>query len=281
MGTFLKLNSYSLHNLNNAEYVTFISRFLTLLPLAEADGEENRPGELSLLSDKPLGAPSLHIPADMVTRMKELLNTLTDLNKETRASVETEQIAQTEASRDRIATFIVNRVTNYATLPFEAELNAGKLLYNTLKPYAGIANLPVSQETAAIKGMMLDLRKPEFAEAVNTLGLATYMDELERLNNLYESQVAERSAARAAKNIGTDSKTVRQEMNSLYDDMSDLAFASNLLQGTDETAAFIRNANTLIAETRTARNQRGSKKKGDSESGGNNNGDDERPGELF
>ncbi|WP_456088457.1 hypothetical protein [Parabacteroides sp.] len=41
------------------------------------------------------------------------------------------------------------------------------------------------------------------------------------------------------------------------------------------TAAFIRSVNTLIAETRTARNQRGSKKKGEGGEAG-----DERPGEL-
>ena len=153
--------------------------------------------------------------------------------------------------------------------------NAGKLLYNKLKAYVGIASLPVSQETAAIKGMLLDLRKPEFAEAVTTLGLTAYMNELERLNNLYEELVAKRSTARSAKSIGTDSRTVRQEMNSLYEDMNDLAFASNLLNGTDETAAFIRSVNTLIAETRTARNQRGNKKKGEGGGAG-----DERPGEL-
>ena len=275
MGTFLKFDPYSLHNLNSGEYVTYIARYLALLPLAEESGEEERPGELSLPSDEQLGAPSLKIPADMVARMRALLETLTDLNKETRSSIETEQAAKVEDDRDNVSTFIVNRVLDSSTLPLESEQKAGKQLFNSLKAYKGIANLPVSQETAAIKGMLLDLRKPEFAEAVTTLGLTTYMDELERLNNLYEELVAKRSAARSAKNIGTDSRTVRQEMNSLYEDMNDLAFASNLLHGTDETAAFIRDVNTLIAETRTARNQRGSKKK---EEGGG--GDDERPGEL-
>lgn len=271
----MKFDPYSLHNLNSGEYVTYIARYLALLPLAEESGEEERPGELSLPSDEQLGAPSLKIPADMVARMRALLETLTDLNKETRSSIETEQAAKVEDDRDNVSTFIVNRVLDSSTLPLESEQKAGKQLFNSLKAYKGIANLPVSQETAAIKGMLLDLRKPEFAEAVTTLGLTTYMDELERLNNLYEELVAKRSAARSAKNIGTDSRTVRQEMNSLYEDMNDLAFASNLLHGTDETAAFIRDVNTLIAETRTARNQRGSKKK---EEGGG--GDDERPGEL-
>lgn len=270
MGTFTRIDSYSLHNLNSAEYANFIDRYLALLPLA-ADPE--RPGELS--DDPPMGAPSLNISPDMVARMKALLETLMDLNKQSRSSVETEQIAETEHSRDIVATFITDRVFRYSTLPLESERGAGKLLYNSLKVYAGIAQLPVSQETATIKGMLLDLRKPEFTEAVKTLGLQTYMDELERLNNLYEKQVAQRSAARSLSSIEENSKEIRSKINSLYEDTTDLAFASSILNGSEQTAAFIRDVNNLIAETRTARNLRGSKpKKDDPGSGG------ERPGEL-
>ena len=275
MGTFLKFDPYSLHTLNNAEYATYIARFLALLPLAEDPGEVEKPGELSLQDEPQLGAPSLKIPAETVARTKALLGTLTDLNKETRSSVETEQIAETEAARDEVATFIVNRVVNYNLLLLDAERSAGKLLLNTLKVYVGIARLPVSQETAAIKGMLLDLRKADLAGAATTLGLTTYMEKLEQLNNLYEEQVAGRNATRSAKSIGTTSKVVREEMDGLYEEMTDLAFASNLLNGTDETAAFIRDVNALIAQTRTARNQRGSKPK--KETGG---GDGERPGEM-
>lgn len=281
MGTFLHFSDPSLSRLNNAEYATFIARYLALLPLAEEPGgNDDKPGELSLQSNEQLGAPSLSIPADMVAQMNTWLATLTDLNKETRSSIETEDIAKTDADRDRLATFIVNHVAGYSVLPLESEQKAGKLLHNTLKVYTGIAQLPVAQETAAIKGLLLDLRKPEFAEAVETLKLTVYMDELERLNNLYEAQVAARSAARSERSIGMNSREVRREMDSLYTDMNDLAFASNLLHGTDETSAFIRNVNTLIAETRTARNQRGSQKKDDGESETDGKTDDERPGEL-
>ena len=117
----MKFDPYSLHNLNSGEYATYIARYLTLLPLAEESGEEERPGELSLLSDEQLGAPSLKIPADMVARMRALLETLTDLNKETRSSIETEQAAKVEDDRDNVSTFIVNRVLDSSTLPLESE----------------------------------------------------------------------------------------------------------------------------------------------------------------
>lgn len=274
MGTFTRIDSYSLRNLNNAEYANFIDRFLALLPLADKPDDPENPDVLSLQSDTPAqGAPSLAIPAETVEQERALLEKLTDLNRETRSSAQTEQIAEAERGRDEVATFIIKHISGSSTLPLQAQKEAGKLMYNTIKVYEGIAKLPVSQETAAIKGMLVDLRKPEFAEAIVTLGLATYMNELERLNNLYEQQVSVRSAVRSVKSIEINSKEVRQQMDSLYDDMTDLAFASNVLNGTAETAAFVRDVNSLIAETRTARNQRGSKTK--KEQGGDN--DPENP----
>lgn len=274
MGTFTRIDSYSLRNLNNAEYANFIDRFLALLPLADKPDDPENPDVLSLQSDTPAqGAPSLAIPAETVEQERALLEKLTDLNRETRSSAQTEQIAEAERGRDEVATFIIKHISGSSTLPLQGQKEAGKLMYNTIKVYEGIAKLPVSQETAAIKGMLVDLRKPEFAEAVATLGLQPYMAELERLNSLYEQLVSVRSAERSVKSTDAVSKEVRQQMDSLYDDMTDLAFASNVLNGTAETAAFVRDVNSLIAETRTARNQRGSKTK--KEQGGDN--DPENP----
>lgn len=274
MGTFTRIDSYSLRNLNNAEYANFIDRFLALLPLADKPDDPENPDVLSLQSDTPAqGAPSLAIPAETVEQERALLEKLTDLNRETRSSAQTEQIAEAERGRDEVATFIIKHISGSSTLPLQAQKEAGKLMYNTIKVYEGIAKLPVSQETAAIKGMLVDLRKPEFAEAVATLGLQPYMAELERLNSLYEQLVSVRSAERSVKSTDAVSKEVRLQMDSLYDDMTDLAFASNVLNGTAETAAFVRDVNSLVAETRTARNQHGSKTK--KEQGGDN--DPENP----
>lgn len=84
MGTFLKFDPYSLHNLNSGEYATYIARYLTLLPLADDPAEEGRPGELSLPDEEQWGAPSLKIRADMVARMKALLETLTERRRSRR-----------------------------------------------------------------------------------------------------------------------------------------------------------------------------------------------------
>ena len=121
MGTFTRIDSYSLRNLNNAEYANFIDRFLALLPLADKPDDPENPDVLSLQSDTPAqGAPSLAIPAETVEQERALLEKLTDLNRETRSSAQTEQIAEAERGRDEVATFIIKHISgsSHTTLHF-------------------------------------------------------------------------------------------------------------------------------------------------------------------
>lgn len=254
---FVHFTEPALSRLNNAEYASFISRFMGYLPLAEETTDENIPDELDL-DDPELGAPALAIPAEIVSQMKTLLSQLMDLTKQTRSSVETKKMNDLEKQRDAIATFITNRVYRSSTLPMEAEKEAGELLYNTVKPYLGIAELPLNQETITIKGLLMDLRKEEIAEAVVTLGLVNYMNELERVNNAYEELSVQRTSNNALQRASAKSRELRTEMNGLYTDMTDLAFASNVLNPSEESAAFIRDVNNLIAETQATRNLRDS-----------------------
>lgn len=81
---------------------------------------------------------------------------------------------------DNLVVYITTRISRAGTLPLEAERDAGKYLYKVIKPYIGIACLPVAQESAKIQGLLIDLRKDENISYVETLGLAAYLDELER-----------------------------------------------------------------------------------------------------
>ena len=269
---FVHFTEPALSRLNNAEYASFISRFMGYLPLAEETTDENIPDELDL-DDPELGAPALAIPAEIVSQMKTLLSQLMDLTKQTRSSVETKKMNDLEKQRDAIATFITNRVYRSSTLPMEAEKEAGELLYNTLNPYLGMPELPLNQETITIKGLLKDLRKEEFAEAVVTLGVVNYMNELERVNNAYEELSVQRTSNNALQRASAKSRELRTEMNGLYTDMTDLAFASNVLNPSEESAAFIRDVNNLIAETQATRNLRDSGTSSD-------NAESDQPAEL-
>lgn len=274
MGTFPRIKEARLYSYNNAEYLNFLRRFRAHLPL-EVGGEEDRPGELSLLSDEPLGAPALGISATQVAELDDYLAQLTDLNNQSRISQETGSLTVLDNKRDKVAIYITNRITRASSLPLQSEQDAGLFLVNVVKPYIGLARLPFNQETETIRGLLVDLRKAENASAVEALGLTSYMTELERLNNQYEEVAALRSANRLVNTID-NSKIIRAKADDLYDDMTDLAYAWSLAHPSEKASDFIRNINALIDETQISLHLRaGSGKKENGGSGG-----DERPGEL-
>ena len=259
MGTYLKFADPLMTRFNNAEYLSFLRRFRALLPFPEQGGD--RPEIESLSVNESNGVPALGVSAAQLTVLDAVIDQLTDLNNQSRISQETETLNDTDKQRDNVAVYALNRINNSATLPLQAEQEAGKFLRNVVKPYTGIARLPLNQETETIKGLLVDLRKPENASAVQALSLTPYLNELERLNNLYESLVAQRAAERLASSVD-NSKIVRAQGDDIYDDITSLAFAWSLANPSDEATAFIRNVNALISDAQTAYNQRmGQKKK--------------------
>lgn len=259
MGTFLKFSDPLLSRYNIAEYLSLFRRFRALLPFPK-QGEDDRPVIESLNLNESNGVPALGISAELVAKLDEVIAQLTELNNQTRATLETEQLSEVDKQRDDVGVYALERIFRSATLPLQSEREAGKTLKLVAKPYRGFYALPNNQETETIKGLLLDLRKPEHAAAVQTLGLTPYLDELERLNNLYESLAAQRAAVRLANAID-NSKIVRAQGNDIYDDMTSLAFAWSLAHPSDEATAFIHNVNALLADAQTAYNQRMAQKK--------------------
>ena len=263
MGTYTKIKVIMLYTLNNAEYLAYMNSVLALLP-PPSGGEEDRPGELSL--DKEVqasGAPDIGLSKEFVNAM------------ESRISQETEKAELHEKNRDNLVVYITTRISRAGTLPLEAERDAGKYLYKVIKPYIGIARLPVAQESAKIQGLLIDLRKDENISYVETLGLAAYLDELEKENNAYISLTSQRTQNRAA-NKKESGAVLRERIDGYYEDLVMLAQSYSVAVPSEAATAFVNNLNQLITETTTANNQR--KKR----SGSNGNGadDSERPGEL-
>ena len=238
MGNFFQITKYDISMLNNSEYQNFLSRFLELVP------EEKN------------GSSPVNIPSTSVTEMKKLLAKLMDLNRKTRAMETTDERRETDRSRNTVAAYIKNRVLKSSSLLLDAERAAGKTLRGTIAPYKGVGRLPVNQKTAVLKGLLMDLRKEEYAEAVATLGLTSYLDELERLNNRFESLVAQESSVRSALSLEEVSRTLRLRADALYADCIMLANATQVLAPTETSEAFIRDVNSLIDEVRIAYNLR-------------------------
>ncbi len=263
MGTFNLISSSSMDRYNKAERLNLLTNFMALMPGANpagGDGEESGGEGGSPLTNTQApaatGVPALGISQEQVDRMNELIGQMSEQTMQTTSSAETPEMQQLEADRDVAANYIVRRIADYDRLPLAAEREAARSLEPVVRPYAGLADLPAGQETVVIRGLLYDLRKPQLAETVAALALTPYLDELERLNEEYARLSAERDKARSARTGTPDTKALTAEAQDLLDDMCALANASSLLNPSEEATTFIREANYLFAQARTAYKQR-------------------------
>lgn len=258
MGTYTLIKNTSIKNYNKAERLNLLKRFMALMPgTTQGGGGDDGDGEGgSPLSAATEGVPALNISAQQVEQMNTLIDQMSELTMQATSAAETPEMQQLEADRDVAANYIVRRIADYDRLPLATEREAARRLEPVVRPYAGIASLPVSQETEVIRGLAADLAKPDLADDVTTLGLAPYIAEMQRLNEAYAQLAVQRDKERSARTGTPDSKTLAAQAQDLLDDMCALANASSLLEPSDEATTFIREANYLFAQVRTAYKQR-------------------------
>lgn len=277
MGTYTKIKTIMLYTLNNAEYLAYMNSVLALLP--NSGGEEDRPGVLALSDEEPAaGAPEIGLSEEFINTMETDLVALADVVEESRISQETEEAAVHEKNRDNLVMYITTRIMRAGTLSLEAERDAGKFLYKVVKPYVGIARLPLAQETVKIQGLLIDLRKDENLPYVEALGLTAYLSELEKENNAYVSLTGQRTKSRAASKKESGA-ALRERIDVYYEDLVMLAQSYSVAVPSEAATTFVKNLNQLISETVAANNLR---KKGSSSSSKEEEDNDtsDRPGEL-
>ena len=151
--------------------------------------------------------------------------------------------------------YIIDTVNVGQTLPLASKSAAAKALWLVLKPYKGFHELPNQQETVTVAGMVLDLSKEENTVHVSTLGLTEYVNELNLTNTRYQTLTDQRTQSRETAKTD-NSKTIRTEMDALYDYLSTVAFCMSVVTPTEDTARFVTQLNAIIDETNTAYNQR-------------------------
>lgn len=263
MGNYTKIKHIMLYDLNNAEYLSFLNSVLSLLP-PPSDDEDDHPVIESLDEDvQAKGSPDIGVSANFVQAFEKDVMLLADVVNESRIAQETEEAAMHEKNRDNLAIYITTRISRAGTLPLEAERDAGKFLYKVIKPYIGIARLPVAQESVQIQGLLIDLRKAENTTYVTTLGLDAYLAELEKENNAYIALTSTRTQNRAA-NKKESGAVIRARLDAQYDDLVMLAQSFSIAVPSAAATAFINNLNQLITETTTAYHQRKKGSKTDS-----------------
>lgn len=243
---YIRVEEINLVRLANAEFMNFMERFLSLLPL-EAEGEPES-GEM--------GAPKLSITAGQVTEAKGYLAQMNDLTRIPQMKAETKPKEEVDRKRDSLISLLFSRVKTSRSVPIEAESKAAEQLYIVISPYRGIGKLPYNQETEMIKGLLLDLRKLENSEAVRTLGLDAYVDELDNCNKQFEALVKTADMKNSELGFNEQMRDLRVAMTDLYREMTDYAFATNLLNETEESLYFMSGLNALIHDVESIYKQR-------------------------
>lgn len=248
MGTITKVRDINVAKLNNAEYRTFMARFLSLIK--PGGGEPGSPGEIGFDPDDPLG-----IPEELRTAFNADFALLTDAVNQSTASAETAQMSAIDKERDDLLVFITSTIAQMTKSPLTAQRAAAQKLYPAVKPYIGAARLANLQETAAIEGLLADLAKGDLPDALTAITLTEVVAALQEKNRQYADLTERRTNAKADQPVES-AKKIRLRMDEEYDEMSIYAFAQSVVKPTATTATFINRLNALIDETNALYNQR-------------------------
>ena len=115
MGSYLKISPIRLGKFNNAEYTYFMNRTLNQ---AVAVGIEK------------IGANEA-----LIDNITANVNKMTDIVAQSRASLETAQIAEVDKKADELIIYLMTTFRTNRTSPIQAMRNAAETLYLKTKPY--------------------------------------------------------------------------------------------------------------------------------------------------
>lgn len=240
---YIQVENMTFLRLSNAEFISFMERFMALLPLE--DDEEG--GQ---------HAPKLGITAELVAEGKAFLASMNDLTLKSKLKAETKPKKEIDRLRDRMLAYIIERIDFSREALDAAVAAAAEKLYLVAKPYRGAGRLAYNQETVMIKGFLLDLNKSENLDAVQTLGIENDLDTLQSYNSQFEALVKEADVKNSSLDMNEKMRDLRVQMGDWYQDMVSLAFASNVLNESEESLYFMTGLNALIRDVKTLYKQR-------------------------
>ena len=116
--------------------------------------------------------------------------------------------------------------------------------------------------TSAAEGNVIALSIGDGDNAVRTLGIEKDIDDLKSYNDQFIALVAAADETSSTLALNEKMSDLRVQMIDWYDEMADRAFASNLLNESEESLYFISGLNALIQSVETSYKQRIAQSKG-------------------
>ena len=193
----------------------------------------------------------IHLSDELLTEYGTNIAAETELNRETRAHVNTAALNEADAKRDKAMSYLFN-VIEAAKEAVVPDIQAGGMALSVvILPYKGIQQLAHKEESAAIDGCLQDIRKPENSPYVLSLNLGTALSAADEANQEYKDLEQERRDDKRAKKL-EPAKVVRPRTDANFKRICDLIYASQLLCAVPEDLtvieAVIDHINSIIEE---------------------------------
>lgn len=215
----------------------------------------------------------LHIPLDWLNNYGFAISSITSLNRESRATMETFTVNEYDAERNRLLSIIFFLISNGLRSTKAEVKTAAQHLEIEMRPYKGIQSVSDDAKTTLVEGLLEDLNKEANTNYVTALGLTNVLTELEDMNTKFHSAKTKRVKATNAKlqnNIST--QNLRADIEDLYDDICTMVYASALMAADDDERAFplqtINEINVIVGRFKTSYKQSEARKGKDEEEEG-------------
>ena len=190
---------------------------------------------------------TMHVSGEQLEGYVITVDDLTERSMEAQASTSTGDTTALDVERDRLLSMLFFLVASGLLSAVAEEQAAAKTLDVILRVYKGIQGKAMDVETQMIKGLLVDLKKDEAAEAVTTLRLNEILTQLEAANNKFEEVKEARVKDRQAKHLQVKTQDLRLLADTQLEEIQDLIRATGIIAATDpESAVLLGMVNDLI-----------------------------------
>ena len=232
-----KIQDFSLLRLTNGEHSTFHAHAISRIETTTVE--------------------KLGITAEMLTAYKAEQAIEADLIRKQEGYAQTKQLSELDSKRDDVLCYLINLVKTSMNSPIRDVKSAAEKLNPVVKPYTNSAKLGYTRETADIVGLTTELKKPQYADAIDKVpGSDIVLIELAGINKQFDTLMGDRTDEAATLPTVKETKDARIATDKSYNEIVEWANGAIRFLPSTELTTFIAEMNQLIDETRAIYNVR-------------------------
>ena len=152
---------------------------------------------------QPIAPEKILLEATDIPLWKADIDKEREVVRETKASEETEALAEKDAKRDEIITSLFQEIRLADKSLIEARKAAGHRLRLVVDTYKGLQRENLFEETGHVSGLLNDLDKPAAVADLTALGVKPLVEKLRTINGEFIALRDTRLKAKAAVNLPT------------------------------------------------------------------------------